>query len=251
MYEEAKNNLICMKAFWKVKPPFPTLHDISLALDFYWILKEGKKTHDNWDLNCPRVPKLPADRWPVSPILPALPSRGCDASSQGTQWHLRRQRSHELLAPANQACITRVLPTSLVGGRCPPGTSGRRAGPLPWSDPRPGSHLLISTPIHEIGSTKVNGLSLSQGSQAVKPLSPEPRSAKTPKHHGPSTGQLRLGSGQNQSSMSEQSTSLLAQTVKHLPTMEETQVQSLGQEDLLEKEMAAHYSILAWKIPWT
>ena len=33
--------------------------------------------------------------------------------------------------------------------------------------------------------------------------------------------------------------------------MEETQVQSLGQEDLLEKEMATHFSILAWKIPWT
>ena len=39
--------------------------------------------------------------------------------------------------------------------------------------------------------------------------------------------------------------------VKHLPTMRETQVQSLGQEDLLEKEMATHASILAWKIPWT
>ena len=38
--------------------------------------------------------------------------------------------------------------------------------------------------------------------------------------------------------------------VKHLPTMQETWVQSLGQEDLLEKEMAAHSSILAWKIPW-
>ena len=45
-------------------------------------------------------------------------------------------------------------------------------------------------------------------------------------------------------------TSLVAQTVKHLPTMQETQVQSLGR-DLLEKEMAAHSSILAWKIPWT
>ena len=33
--------------------------------------------------------------------------------------------------------------------------------------------------------------------------------------------------------------------------MQETQVQSLGQEDPLEKEMATHYSILAWKIPWT
>ena len=43
----------------------------------------------------------------------------------------------------------------------------------------------------------------------------------------------------------------MAQTVKHLPTMWETRVQSLGQEDLLEKEMAAHSSILAWKIPWT
>ena len=38
--------------------------------------------------------------------------------------------------------------------------------------------------------------------------------------------------------------------VKHLPTMQETRVQSLGQEDLLEKEMATHSSILAWKIPW-
>ena len=45
--------------------------------------------------------------------------------------------------------------------------------------------------------------------------------------------------------------SLVAQTVKHLPTMQETRVQSLGQEDLLEKEMATHSSILAWKIPWT
>ena len=39
--------------------------------------------------------------------------------------------------------------------------------------------------------------------------------------------------------------------VKHLPTMQDTWVQSLGQEDLLEKEMATHSSILAWKIPWT
>ena len=42
----------------------------------------------------------------------------------------------------------------------------------------------------------------------------------------------------------------MAQMVKRLPTMCETQVQSLGQEDLLEKEMATHSSILAWKIPW-
>ena len=39
--------------------------------------------------------------------------------------------------------------------------------------------------------------------------------------------------------------------VKCLPTMQETWVQSLGQEDPLEKEMATHSSILAWKIPWT
>ena len=43
----------------------------------------------------------------------------------------------------------------------------------------------------------------------------------------------------------------MAQMVKHLPTMRETQVQSLVWEDLLEKEMAPHSSILAWKIPWT
>ena len=42
-----------------------------------------------------------------------------------------------------------------------------------------------------------------------------------------------------------------AQTVKHLPAMQETQVQSLGWEDPLEKEMATSFSTLAWKIPWT
>ena len=41
-----------------------------------------------------------------------------------------------------------------------------------------------------------------------------------------------------------------AQRVKHLPAMWETWVQSLGREDLLEKEMATHSSILAWKTPW-
>ena len=45
-------------------------------------------------------------------------------------------------------------------------------------------------------------------------------------------------------------TSLVAQVVKHLPTMWENQVRSLGWEDLLEKEMATHSSTLAWKIPW-
>ena len=44
-------------------------------------------------------------------------------------------------------------------------------------------------------------------------------------------------------------TSLVAQTVKRLPTVRETRVQSLGQEDPLEKEMATHSSTLAWKIP--
>ena len=42
----------------------------------------------------------------------------------------------------------------------------------------------------------------------------------------------------------------MAQTVKHLPTMWETQVRSLAQEDPQEKEMATHSSTLAWKIPW-
>ena len=44
--------------------------------------------------------------------------------------------------------------------------------------------------------------------------------------------------------------SLVAQMVKHLPEMQETQVQFLGREDSLEKEMATHSSTLAWKIPW-
>ena len=43
----------------------------------------------------------------------------------------------------------------------------------------------------------------------------------------------------------------MAQMVKRLPTMQDTQVQSLGWEDLLEKAMTTHSSTLAWKIPWT
>ena len=43
----------------------------------------------------------------------------------------------------------------------------------------------------------------------------------------------------------------VAQTVKSLPAMQETQVRSLGWEDPLEKGMATHSSILAWEIPWT
>ena len=45
--------------------------------------------------------------------------------------------------------------------------------------------------------------------------------------------------------------SLMAQMVKNLPAMQETQIWSLGGEDTLEKEMATHSSILAWRIPWT
>ena len=43
----------------------------------------------------------------------------------------------------------------------------------------------------------------------------------------------------------------MAQMVKNLPVMQEIQVQSLGQEDPLEKGMATHFTILAWEIPWT
>ena len=45
--------------------------------------------------------------------------------------------------------------------------------------------------------------------------------------------------------------SLVTQMVKNLPAMWETWVRSLGREDPLEKEMATHSSILAWRIPWT
>ena len=44
---------------------------------------------------------------------------------------------------------------------------------------------------------------------------------------------------------------MVAQMVKHLPAKRETQVQFLVQEDLLEKGMATHSSVLAWEIPWT
>ena len=44
---------------------------------------------------------------------------------------------------------------------------------------------------------------------------------------------------------------MVPQTVKNLPAIQETQVQSLAQEDSLEKEMATQVSILVWKIPWT
>ena len=43
----------------------------------------------------------------------------------------------------------------------------------------------------------------------------------------------------------------MAQTIKYLSAMQETWVRSLGQEDLLEKGIATHSSVLAWRIPWT
>ena len=46
-------------------------------------------------------------------------------------------------------------------------------------------------------------------------------------------------------------TSMASQKVKNLPAMQETQVQYLGLEDPLEKGMVTHFSILAWRIPWT
>ena len=49
----------------------------------------------------------------------------------------------------------------------------------------------------------------------------------------------------------DKAASLVAQRLKRLPLMRETWVQSLGQEYLLEKKMATHSSILAWRIPWT
>ena len=45
--------------------------------------------------------------------------------------------------------------------------------------------------------------------------------------------------------------SLVAQTVKNLPAMQETRVRSLGREDPLDKEIVTHSSILAWEVPWT
>ena len=56
---------------------------------------------------------------------------------------------------------------------------------------------------------------------------------------------------ESRTSYLEQSASLVAQMVKKLQAVQETQVPSLGQGDPLEKGMATHSSILAWKIPWT
>ena len=55
----------------------------------------------------------------------------------------------------------------------------------------------------------------------------------------------------NEQVLSQAWASLVAQMVKDLPAMQETQIQSLGWEDPLEKRMATHSSFLAWRIPWT
>ena len=77
---------------------------------------------------------------------------------------------------------------------------------------------------------------------------------KTPWTQGPDRlqpmGSLRVGHNWTTSHVSIWA-SLVAQMVKNLPTIQETQVQFLGQEDPLEKRMATHSNILAWKIPWT
>ena len=59
-----------------------------------------------------------------------------------------------------------------------------------------------------------------------------------------------LISGSSAFSKTSLKTSLVVHMIKHLPTIWETWVQSLGWEDLLEKEMVTHSGILAWKIPW-
>ena len=63
--------------------------------------------------------------------------------------------------------------------------------------------------------------------------------------------QETLGQGITRHSFWVTLASLVAQTVKNPPAMQEPQIRSLGWEDPLEKEMATHSSIFAWKIPWT
>ena len=53
------------------------------------------------------------------------------------------------------------------------------------------------------------------------------------------------------SSFFKRLSSLIAQSIKNMPAMQETRVQFLGREDPLEKEMATHSSILDWRAPWT
>ena len=72
------------------------------------------------------------------------------------------------------------------------------------------------------------------------------------KEHACNAGDLGSipGLGRSPGERKDYKASLVAQKVKRLPAVQETQVQSLGWEDPLEKEMATHSSILAWKIPW-
>ena len=65
------------------------------------------------------------------------------------------------------------------------------------------------------------------------------------------SGQLSSILGESSGLLTFSRVSLVAQVVKNLPVMWETQVRSLGQEDPLEKEMATHSSIIAWRISWT
>ena len=63
---------------------------------------------------------------------------------------------------------------------------------------------------------------------------------------------LKVPNGENSEGLNNKlRASLVAQRLERLPGMRETRVQSLGQEDPLEKEMATHSSIHAWRIPWT
>ena len=70
-------------------------------------------------------------------------------------------------------------------------------------------------------------------------------------NHVPIYGARGRGCGDNYSNLSHIEASLVAETVKNLPIMKETQVLTLGWEDALEKGMVTHFSILAWRILWT
>ena len=79
--------------------------------------------------------------------------------------------------------------------------------------------------------------------QTTWPASWEGQEATVRTGHG-TTDWFQIGKGVRQAS-------LVAQRLKHLPATRETSIRSLGWEDPLEKEMATHCSILAWRIPWT
>ena len=75
-----------------------------------------------------------------------------------------------------------------------------------------------------------------------------PKASVLSAFQGPGPSQ---GTGPRSWSPLSVATPVVVQTVKNLPAMQETQVRSLGQEDPLEKGMATHSSLLAWRIPWT